>query len=296
MLLGAVQIDDRNAQPAMPVDEQRWGGMTPSELRVAFEKLYETFNRPEFVHPDPVEFLHRYEDVRDREVVGLVASSLAYGRVAQIMKSVSSVLEAMGESPARFLENADHSGLLSIFGGFRHRFTTADELVLTLLGARDTIRRHGSLEAAFVSGVAGGDRTVTGALCTFAQGLNGYFEGVCNSLIPHHEKGSTMKRLNLFLRWMVRNDDVDPGGWSGVSPARLVVPLDTHLFRIARAIGFTEKKSAGLNAALEITERFREIAPDDPVKYDFALTRLGIRAELKREPLSLFGLVALTDR
>jgi len=266
--------------------------MTPSEHRAAFERLYETFNRPEFVHPDPVEFLHRYGDIRDREVVGLVASSLAYGRVAQIMKSVSSVLEVMGESPARFLEGADQPGLGSTFCGFKHRFTTADELVFTLLGARDLIRRHGSLEAAFISGIAGSDRTVTGALCCFARGLNGYFEGACNSLIPHHEKGSTMKRLNLFLRWMVRNDDVDPGGWSAVSPSRLVVPLDTHLFRIARAIGFTEKKSAGLNAALEITERFREITPDDPVKYDFALTRLGIRAELKHEPLSFFGLSA----
>ncbi len=264
--------------------------MTPPEHRAVFERLYETFNRPEFIHPDPVEFLHRYKDVRDREVVGLVASSLAYGRVAQIMKSVSSVVEAMGDRPVRFLENVDHNGLRSVFGGFRHRFTTADELVLTLLGARDLIRRHGSLEAAFVSGIAGDDSTVASALCRFAEGLNGSFGGGCNSMIPHHGKGSSMKRLNLFLRWMIRKDYVDPGGWSGVSPARLVVPLDTHLFRIARGLAFTEKRSAGLGAALEITERFREITPEDPVKYDFALTRLGIRAELRSEPLSLFGL------
>ena len=146
--------------------------MTLSEHRGAFERLYETFNRPEFIHPDPVEFLHRYGDIGDREVVGLVASSLAYGRVAQIMKSVSSVLEPMGRHPARFLADADDEDLSSIFGGFRHRFTTGAELVLTLLGARDLIRRHGSLEAAFVSGMGRGDRTTAAGpvpVCRRAQ-------------------------------------------------------------------------------------------------------------------------------
>lgn len=267
--------------------------MSPSTHRGALERLYETFNRPEFIHPDPVEFLHRYDDVADREVVGLVASSLAYGRVAQIMKSVSSVLGAMGRRPAAFLIDADHAGLASIFSGFRHRFTTDTELVFTLLGARDLIRHHGSLEAAFVSGIGTADQTVTAALCRFARDLNCRFNGGCNSLIPHHEKKSSMKRLNLFLRWVVRQDDVDPGGWRSVSRAGLVVPLDTHLFRIARVLGFTERKSAGLAAALEITGRFREIAPDDPVKYDFALTRMGIRPELRGEALSLFGAAGL---
>ena len=98
-----------------------------------------------------------------------------------------------------------------------------------------------------------------------------------------------MKRLNLFLRWMVRRDDVDPGGWDSVSRGRLVVPLDTHLFRIARTLGFTDRKSADLAAALEITDRFREIAPDDPVRYDFALTRLGIRADLRDGAVTLLG-------
>jgi uncharacterized protein (TIGR02757 family) len=263
--------------------------MGPSEHRRIFERLYETFNRPEFIHPDPVEFLHRYDDIRDREIVGLVASSLAYGRVAQIIKTVSSVLAAMGDHPARFVMNGDRDHLSARFCGFRHRFTTDDELVLTLLGARDLIRRHGSLEEAFGSGIGdGSDPTVMGALCRFAEGLNGRFGGVCNSLVPHHEKKSSMKRLNLFLRWMVRKDRVDPGGWSRVSPSRLVVPLDTHLFRIARGLGFTEKKSAGLAAVLEITGHFREISPDDPVKYDFALTRFGIRGDLRGRDMSLF--------
>ncbi len=265
--------------------------MSTSEYRLVFERLYETLNRPEFVHPDPVEFLHRYDDVRDREVVGLIASSLAYGRVSQILKSVASLLAVMGVHPARFVMDTDRECLNATFRGFRHRFTTADELILTLLGTRDLIRSYGSLEEAFASGISRNDPTVTGALCRFAEGLNRPFGGGCNSLIPHHEKKSSMKRLNLFLRWMVRNDRVDPGGWSRVSPASLVVPLDTHLFRMARGFGFTEKKSAGLAAALEITERFREISPDDPVKYDFALTRFGIRRDLPDPDGALFPLL-----
>ncbi len=260
--------------------------MTPSEHREALERLYETYNRPEFIHPDPMEFLLPFDDVRDREVVGLVASCLAYGRVAQIMKSAAAVIEAMGRYPARFVRDADEGRLRSMLGGFKHRFTTADELVLTLLGIQRLIRRYGSLEAAFTAGLSPSDPTVIGALCRFAEQLNVPFAGGYNSLIPHHTKGSSMKRLNLFLRWMVRKDDVDPGGWDDVSAARLVVPLDTHLFRIGCVLGFTKRKSAGLAAALEITERFREITPGDPVRYDFALTRLGIRAELRGRALS----------
>lgn len=263
--------------------------MIPSKHRAALERLYKTFNRPEFIHPDPVEFVRRYDDVRDREVAGLIASSLAYGRVMQIMKSVSSVLEPMGRRPARFLEAAGRDGLVSRFCGFRHRFTSSHELVLTLLGTRDLIRLYGSLEAAFVSGMGTGDRTTASALCRFAEGINGGFGCANNSLIPHHEKGSSMKRLNLFLRWMVRSDDVDPGGWDPALRSRLVVPLDTHLFRIARALGFTGKKSASLAASLEITDRFRVIAPDDPVRYDFALTRMGIRPDLRDEALAMLG-------
>ena len=265
-------------------------GLPPSERRRILEGLYEAFNRTELIHPDPVEFLHQYADVRDREVVGMIASSLAYGRVAQIMKSVSSVLEVMGDRPARFLNEADYEGLRCRLFSFKHRFTTGTDLALTLLGVQDLIRRHGSLESAFIYGVTPEDRTVARPLCRFAEGLNARFEGRYNSLVPHHRKGSSMKRLNLFLRWMAREDRVDPGGWYGVSPASLVVPLDTHLFRIARGLGFTEKKSADLAAALEITETFREIAPDDPVKYDFALTRFGIRPELRGQAMSPFCL------
>ncbi len=124
------------------------------------------------------------------------------------------------------------------------------------------------------------------ALDRFAKGLNAFFEDDYNSLIPSHKKKSAKKRLNLFLRWMTRCDEIDPGGWAGLSRASLVVPLDTHMFRIAGMLGFTARKSADFSAAMEITARFSEIEPDDPVKYDFALTRFGIQSGLRIEDLS----------
>ena len=264
-------------------DRKNLNRYLPCELtRDSLDALYARFNRPEFIHPDPLEFLYHYEDPADRELVGLIASSLAYGRVAQILKSVSKALERMGPSPSRFLADVSRDVLRKTFEDFKHRFTTGDQLAGLLLGIKQALRRDGSLERCFVKHMGPGDTTILPALAAFVQELNG--EGVDQGcrFLPSPLGGSACKRLNLFLRWMVRSDDVDPGGWSGVSPSRLVVPLDTHMHRIGLSTGFISRKQADLRAALEMTEAFRAIIPDDPVRYDFALTRLGIRENLDR--------------
>lgn len=247
--------------------------------KALLDDLYNRYNRREYVHPDPLEFLYGYEDVRDREIVALVASALAYGRVRQILKSVAGVLEKMGD-PLRFLAESSHTALTETFEGFKHRFTTGEELALMLGGAKDAIERYGSLEACFVSGLAADDETVFGALGRFAEAINAPCESRPTSLVPLVAAGSACKRLHLFLRWMVRFDEVDPGGWERVPRRKLVVPLDTHMFRICRALGMTSRNQADGKAAIEITRAFGVMEPEDPVKYDFALTRLGIRDEL----------------
>ena len=243
----------------------------------ALERLYAHYNRRKFVHPDPLEFLYRYDDVRDREVAGLVASSLAYGRVAQILKSVAKVLDRMTARPARFLERASATRLRRAFAGFTHRFTAGEDVARLLCGVKRAMEHHGSLEACFVTGMSDADDTVQPALAAFVGDLAKGAGGRPASLLPDPAKGSACKRLHLFLRWMVRRDAVDPGGWELVAPSKLVVPLDTHMFRLCRGLEFTSRRQAGARAALEVTARFRELAPDDPVRYDFALTRLGIR-------------------
>lgn len=241
--------------------------------------LYETYNRREFVHPDPLEFLYRYHDPGDREVVGLIASCLAYGSVHQILRSVATVLERM-ESPYSFLRKATKQSLLHTFKDFKYRFTTGEELAFMLYGTKKVLERHGSLYSCFRRGLRPKDETIIPALSTFVAELSSVFQGKPRSLLPSPERGSACKRLNLFLRWMVRCDDVDPGGWEKVPAAKLIVPLDIHMHRISLQLGLTRRKQANLRAACEITAAFRTIEPLDPVRYDFALTRLGIRDDL----------------
>ena len=240
------------------------------------DELYARYNRREFVHPDPLEFLYNYQDIRDREIVGFVASSLAYGRVAQILKSVSSVFERM-TSPSIFLKHASRKSLLKTFKGFKHRFTTEEEIVLMLFGIKRVIKCYGSLHACFTACMNDDDATILPALSAFVKELIAESDRQRNSLVPLPTRGSACKRLLLFLRWMVRKDEVDPGGWDNVPKSRLIVPLDTHMHRIGLALELTQRKQADMRTAIEITTAFRTISPDDPVKYDFALTRLGIR-------------------
>ena len=251
-----------------------------STIRARLEELYARYNRREFVSPDPLQFLYRYDDAGDREVAGLIASSLAYGRVAQILASVGRVLSRMGARPRRFLLACDEGTLSATFADFRHRFADGGHMQALMVAARRVIGDFGSLGEAFTAHLDGADHTSMGALRGLLGKLRSASDGACGHLLPSHESTSACKRMHLFLRWMVRCDEVDPGGWEGVSPSQLVVPLDTHMFRVGRALGFTRRRQADARSALEITESFREISPADPVRYDFALTRLGIRSDL----------------
>jgi uncharacterized protein (TIGR02757 family) len=246
--------------------------------RASLESLYLKYNHKSFIHPDPLEFVHRYREPGDREVVALIAACLAYGRVAQILASVSRVLEPMSPSPARFLEKCTRENLEGIYGGFKHRFTTGSELASFLGRMGEVLRQFGSMEACFLDGYRAEDASVVPALSSFARQLTeGCGNGGGGMFLPSPQKGSACKRLHLFLRWMVRNDDVDPGVWKGVDASQLIIPLDTHMFRIARFFQLTTRNQANHRTAVEITESFRTICREDPVRYDFALTRLGIR-------------------
>jgi uncharacterized protein (TIGR02757 family) len=245
--------------------------------RETLDQIYALYNRREFIHPDPLEFLHHYDDSLDREIVGMVASALAYGRVHQILRSVSEVLQRMGESPSRFILEHSHAAIHKRFRDFRHRFTGGGQLAALLCGMKGLIQSHGSLRASFAMNCKLDDETILPALTAFVEELSEEARDELITLLPSPRKGSACKRLNLFLRWMVRSDDVDPGGWGGVGACKLIVPLDTHMHRIGLEAGLTRRKQADLRTALEVTQAFREIVPEDPVRYDFALTRLGIR-------------------
>jgi len=247
-------------------------------LKTGLETLYRRYNRRAYVHPDPLELVYRFDSPADQEIAALVSACLAYGRVAQILGSAGRVLAVMDGGPGAFLGRATDRELRRAFRSFRHRFTPGAEVAGLLGGIRRATAECGSLEALFAAGMEESDETVLPGLARFVGRLRKLSGGsdACASLLSSPDDGSACKRLNLFLRWMVRRDAVDPGPWTTVPRAKLVVPLDTHLFRMARQLRLTARRQADLKTAVEITRAFARLSPRDPVRYDFALTRLGI--------------------
>lgn len=245
----------------------------------ALEALYQTYNRTERIYPDPVGLVRPYRDVRDREVAGLLASSLAYGRVTQIHRSVSTVLERLGPHPAETVRDASAEELRRLLGEFAHRFQTAEHVARLLAGAGGVLRRFDSVEACFAAQLGQNGDGICGGLKGFVAELHRHGADGCGHLLADPNKGSACKRLHLFLRWMVRRDAVDPGGWDPSLAAKLLIPLDVHMHRICRALGATTRKSADMRAAAEATEAFRRVCPTDPTRYDFALARMGMDGE-----------------
>ena len=246
------------------------------------EQQYNLYNDRKYVHPDPLEFLYDYKEVRQREVAGLIAASLAYGQVKQILKSVSKVLKVLGPEPAEFLLKTNRKELDYLFKDFKHRFTTGEELAGFLENTGHVIRKYGSLYEGFESGNKK-EKDLLPAILNFSKELR---LGDCdcyNSLMPMPGGKCAYKRVNLYLRWMVRKDNVDPGGWDDISSSKLIIPLDIHMHRVSLFHKLTERKQADMVAARQITEALKKYAPDDPVKYDFALTRPGINAGYKPE-------------
>lgn len=261
----------------------------PSALLTALEDLCRRYDR-RFLDSDPVGIVRRFDDPQDREIVGLLAAGLAYGRVASIRSSLLSLLARLGPKPAQFVASFDAGRDASRFDGFVHRFTRGRDVALLLHLVRQVKERAGSLESFFIAGdVEPGAATIGHALDSFGARMfaldarpffgDGTIPRVDGArwLLPVPASGSACKRSCLFLRWMVRPDDgVDCGVWTRVSPSRLVLPLDTHLLRVVSALGWTQRKSAGWPMALEATARLRALDPKDPIRFDFALSRLGI--------------------
>jgi uncharacterized protein (TIGR02757 family) len=250
-------------------------------MKAFLEGLYLVYNRRELVHPDPLEFLYKYDEPLDRETVGLVASCLAYGRAAQILKSVEKALVPLGPHPHKFLlQNPSdlRRALDQAYKNFKHRFTRGEHMADLLTRVSEVLSIHGSLESCMEDCLRRGGSTLA-ALGLFSKKLSPARDGF--STLPSPEDGSACKRLFLYLKWMVRHDEVDPGGWTVFSPADLVMPTDTHIHNISRQLGLTSRKQADLKTALEITKGFAVFCSEDPTRYDFALTRFGIRGALR---------------
>jgi uncharacterized protein (TIGR02757 family) len=250
-----------------------------------FESLYQTFDHVDSA-TDPVHIVRRYPSPGDREVVGFCAAALAFGRVASVLQSIEALLAVMGPHPARFVRQFEPVRDSARIEPLVHRWIRGRDLVALLLILKRMLRESGSIEAFFVAGDDPASADVGPAIDAFctraletnlheAYGRMPRRPGVCY-FFPRPSAGSACKRLNLFLRWMVRRDAIDMGVWSRVSPSRLIVPLDTHVIRLGHCLRLTHYTSPGWKMAAEITAALRRINPDDPVRFDFSLCHVGM--------------------
>ena len=256
-------------------------------LRRALDRLERTSPPRRRLPLDPVSLPHGYRDPRDVEVAGLLAASLAYGRADLFLPKVTRILESMGPSPAAFVRRLDVAGAKALLSGFVYRFNVGADVAVLLLGMGQMLERRGSLEAGFIAAREASGGELHRALGRFVRKLRevdvraveralGKTRGL-DHLLPVPLGAGAAKRLHLYLRWMVRGPDgVDLGVWKQVPPSGLLVPLDTHVARLAWRLGLVRRRTMGWAAAEDITANLRVIDPVDPVRYDFVLCHHGM--------------------
>lgn len=237
----------------------------------------------EFLSSDPVEFVHRYRSRDDREAAAFIAASFAFGNVPQIRSFLARLFAALGPSPHAALAGPRPVPAQRV-ADLRHRFISPAGVHSFLGAVRAAYLAHGNLEEMYRKGMEGPADGTRGSLGRFLGGFRAAWGRVLprqrDFLFPDPSKGSACKRHNMFLRWMVRGGDgIDLGIWTVLSPRELIVPLDTHMIRMGRCMGLTQRSAPGWKMAEEITAALREVCPEDPVKFDFALTRIGILGE-----------------
>jgi len=253
------------------------------QLFEILESLYAKYNRRQLIAPDPLQFVYKFKSRSDKEIVALLASSLAYGNVKQIASSITNLLNIMGPSPTEFVTSFNAAKRKKL-ASFKHRFNTGADIADLLALLKLILKSLNSIEAFFAEGYNRNDENIIPALTSLCSRLYALHEKQFKRppskglqyLLVTPANGSVCKRMNMFLRWMVRSDDVDPGIWKSIDANKLIVPIDTHMARLCKILGLYDRKTLSLKAAIEITQSFKQINPADPVKYDFALSRIGI--------------------
>ncbi|HUR82648.1 MAG TPA: TIGR02757 family protein [Thermoanaerobaculia bacterium] len=244
--------------------------VAPQLLKARLDELVATFDIST-IEPDPLQLVLRHRDPRDQEIAGLIAAAFAYGRAETIVANIGAVLAKMRGGPHAYLRTFDAKEAMQRFAGFAHRFHKTNDLVAFFSCLSRALREHGSLGALFAICYDDRDRDIGPSLARFAAAL-----GADSYLTSSPADGSACKRMNLYLRWMVRRTPPDLGLWAFVDPAKLVMPLDTHVHRIATFLGLSERKSGDWKTARALTDALARFDAADPVRYDFALCRLGI--------------------
>ena len=248
-------------------------------LKQKLDFHYKAFDKSK-LEPDPLQFLHLFRDELDIEVMGFIASVFAYGNVKQIISTLNKFVEVSSGEPYNFIRLFNERTK----PGISHRFYTKRDVIHLFLAMNKIYEVFGSLKNLFLKFYNPDENNLKNSITKFSE----YFlseiskrkrvmTGGIKFMFPLPEKGSACKRMNLFLRWMIRKDDLDFGIWNEIPTSKLIIPVDTHVARICQSLGLTTRKIADWKMAEEITENLKQFDPIDPVKYDFAICHIGMR-------------------
>lgn len=256
--------------------------MTKAQLKELLDKKAAFYNCPGFIETDPISVPHRYTRKEDIEIAGFFSATIAWGNRLSILRNGHKLMQMMDDRPFEFVVSAGEDDLKP-FRSFVHRTFNDTDTVFFIEALRNLYLHHGGLEGAFTDGISLNDDSVLPAIMHFRHlFLKSAHLQRSEKHIANPVRGSTAKRINMFLRWMVRKDEagVDFGIWKGIRPSQLCCPLDVHSGRVARQWGLLTRKQNDWKAVMELTEVLRTFDPEDPIKYDFALFGSGVNEKL----------------
>ena len=254
-------------------------------LKQKLEHHYKLFDKTK-LEPDPLQFPHRYKDKKDIELIAFISSIFAYGNINQIMNTLTKITTLLGKLPIDYLNKSNKNKIRKDFKGIIHRFFTNEDIINFILLLKGIYSNYNSLEEIFMKGYNSEVLNIKSSLENLSKTLLTNFESMLGDnnitrgikfMIPFPSNGSACKRMNLFLRWMVRKDELDFGLWECVDKSKLVIPVDTHIARICKELKLTKMKNVSWKMAEEITNNLKQIDDKDPVKYDFAICHIGMR-------------------
>lgn len=243
-----------------------------TNIKQTLDKLVETYENPDFVKDDPIQFIHRFKDKKDIEIAGFISSCFAFGKRELFIKKLNDFFEIAEEKPLKYVLEGDFSKLKD----FNYRFIKPNDMMEMMRILRELYAKDGGLEKLFEYAYKNGKinfQIITDYFYSHVKnpvGQGFYF------MIPNPSKGGAMKRMNMYLRWMVRKSVVDFGIWTFMKPSELLIPLDVHVARISRELGLLTRKANDFKSVIEITEHLKSFCPEDPIKYDFAMFGYGV--------------------
>lgn len=247
-------------------------------IYMELDLLAEKFETKDFILNDPIQFPHRYKDIKDIEISGFISSLFAYGNRQVFVKKLDELFSLMQNKPFEYISNSDFKNLK----GFNYRFAKDFDIIEVLKILNILYSKDGGLKSLFEYGwnrendIYSMFKTVTDYF--YSRVKNEVGQGFYH-LIPNPEHNGTMKRMNMLMRWFVRDGNVDLGIWKFIPRSKLLIPMDVHVARISREMGLLTRKSNDKKAVLELSENLRKLNPDDPIRYDFAMFGKGINRQ-----------------